>query len=157
MEVNERIKLFMERKSLSSAEVSDKADIQTSTFSHFLNGRNKPSLDVITKIHQAYPELNLFWILYGTGEMFASVLEESTNGGGLFTPTDGNPTYLSSGMPGNTSMGIPNAPLQATLGVAGAVNTVVAQAQAIPEKPPRKITEIRVFFDDNTYETFRNP
>ena len=23
------------------------------------------------------------------------------------------------------------------------------------ERPPRKITEIRIFFDDNTYETFR--
>ena len=32
---------------------------------------------------------------------------------------------------------------------------VVKQEIRYIEKPVRKITEIRIFFDDNTYETFR--
>ena len=38
------------------------------------------------------------------------------------------------------------------------VNTpkeIVKQEIRYIEKPARKITEIRIFFDDNTYETFR--
>ena len=32
---------------------------------------------------------------------------------------------------------------------------IVKQEIIYKERPPRKITEIRIFFDDNTYETFR--
>ena len=32
---------------------------------------------------------------------------------------------------------------------------IVKQEIRYIEKPARKITEIRIFFDDNTYETFR--
>jgi hypothetical protein len=32
---------------------------------------------------------------------------------------------------------------------------IVKQEIRYIEKPSRKITEIRIFFDDNTYETFR--
>ena len=32
---------------------------------------------------------------------------------------------------------------------------VVKQEIIYKERPPRKITEIRIFFDDNTYETFK--
>lgn len=31
----------------------------------------------------------------------------------------------------------------------------VKQEVIYKERPPRKITEIRIFFDDNTYETFK--
>ena len=32
---------------------------------------------------------------------------------------------------------------------------IVKQEIIYKERPPRKITEIRIFFDDNTYETFK--
>ena len=38
------------------------------------------------------------------------------------------------------------------------VNTpkeIVKQEIVYKERPPKKITEIRIFFDDNTYETFK--
>jgi len=36
-----------------------------------------------------------------------------------------------------------------------ATKEIVKQEIIYKERPPRKITEIRIFFDDNTYETFR--
>ena len=35
------------------------------------------------------------------------------------------------------------------------VKEIVKQEIIYKERPPRKITEIRIFFDDNTYETFK--
>lgn len=156
MEVNDRIKQFMEIRGLSSAEVSEKSEIQTSTFSHFLNGRNKPSLEVITKIHQAYPELNLHWILYESGEMFVSTPDSLPENSSLFGSNASNTpfTQQASALGGQTGM---NSILTQSLPATAVAGAAVAQMQVTPEKPPRKITEIRVFFDDNTYETFRNP
>jgi hypothetical protein len=35
--------------------------------SHLLSGRNKPSLDFILKINDVFPEVDLYWILNGSG------------------------------------------------------------------------------------------
>lgn len=40
--------------------------------SHILSGRNKPSLDVMKKIMQAYPQINPHWLLFGDGDMFTA-------------------------------------------------------------------------------------
>ena len=37
----------------------------------------------------------------------------------------------------------------------GQAKDIVRQEIVYKERPPRRITEIRIFFDDNTYETFK--
>ena len=39
---------------------------------HILTGRNKPSLDFVSKILTSYPELNSDWLLFGKGQMLKS-------------------------------------------------------------------------------------
>ena len=34
-----------------------------------MSGRNKPSLDFILKLNTALPDINLYWLLNGTGDM----------------------------------------------------------------------------------------
>jgi hypothetical protein len=43
--------------------------VQRSGVSHILTGRNKPSLDFISKILSSYPELDSDWLLFGKGQM----------------------------------------------------------------------------------------
>ena len=38
--------------------------------SHILNGRSKPGFDVLDKIGQAFPDINLNWLISGKGEMY---------------------------------------------------------------------------------------
>jgi bacteriophage CI repressor len=38
-----------------------------SSISHLLSERNKPSLDFVLKITEKYPEIDLYWLLYGKG------------------------------------------------------------------------------------------
>ena len=65
----DRIKKIIEEYKLSPTIFSEKIGIQKANVSHVLNGRNKPSLDFVLKISEAFPEINIEWILKGKGSM----------------------------------------------------------------------------------------
>lgn len=66
-----RLKLFMEREDLTSSQFADECRISRPTLSQILTGRNKKISDVlIGQIHQAFPRLNVVWLLFGEGEMY---------------------------------------------------------------------------------------
>ena len=67
--MKDRIIQIMQKEGLSNAEFAEKIGISTSSLSHIFNGRNKPSLDVVMRIHKACPYVNIEWLLYGEGEM----------------------------------------------------------------------------------------
>ncbi|SNB08552.1 helix-turn-helix domain-containing protein [Flavobacterium psychrophilum] len=52
---------------MSASGFADKVGVQRSSLSHLLSGRNKPSLDLILKINENFPEVDLYWILNGKG------------------------------------------------------------------------------------------
>ncbi|MEP2279689.1 helix-turn-helix transcriptional regulator [Maribacter sp.] len=62
-----RLKTILVHNELSSAAFADLIDVQRSSISHLLNGRNKPSLEFIMKVNDAFPEVDLQWLLYGKG------------------------------------------------------------------------------------------
>ncbi len=59
-----RIQLLMDYYSLSASAFADSLAIGRSSISHILSGRNKPSLDFVMKIIEAFPEVELEWLLY---------------------------------------------------------------------------------------------
>ena len=69
MEINERITKVLEYSGFSASEFADEIDVQSSSISHIISGRNKPSLEFVTKIKNRFPELSWDWIILGTGEM----------------------------------------------------------------------------------------
>ena len=69
MEINERITKVLEYSGFSASEFADEIDVQRSSISHIISGRNKPSLEFVTKIKNRFPELSWDWIILGTGEM----------------------------------------------------------------------------------------
>ncbi|MDR0939701.1 MAG: helix-turn-helix transcriptional regulator [Mediterranea sp.] len=157
MELKDRIKVIMDRESLSPRAFADAIGLQQSTLSHILNDRNKPSLDVVMKIHQRYPEVSLEWLIDGVGNMLLSGDDEdwrvpvaAGNGGYRQTSLfDENPVN----QPKET-VGAENRKEMATRKGENARNSPVVQEIKYIERPARKITEIRIFFDDNTYEIF---
>lgn len=65
MNLIERIRNVIEESELSSAAFADKIGVQRSSISHILSGRNKPSLDFILKVMDAFPSLDADWLLLG--------------------------------------------------------------------------------------------
>ena len=74
--MKERIKQFMDYKTLSAAELADQIGVQRSNVSHVLSGRNNPSSSFLEKLLLTFPELDARWLIVGEGQM----LKESTPG-----------------------------------------------------------------------------
>lgn len=153
MEIKDRIKMIMEREKVPPRVFAETINVQQSTLSHILNDRNKPSLEVVMKVHQKYNYVNLEWLLYGKGEMLASEEDaSSSSSNGEYQPSLFDENLVNSTketvVPENRKeMALRNTEI--------APKEIVKQEIRYIEKPARKITEIRIFFDDNTYETFR--
>lgn len=62
-----RLEIILDYFSLNASSFADKIGVQRSSMSHLLSGRNKPSLDFILKIIDVFPDVDLYWILNGSG------------------------------------------------------------------------------------------
>lgn len=69
---------IMEHYNHTASEFAENVGIQRSSISHFLSGRNNPSLDVIRKILTAYPDINSDWLILGEGDMLLTPLNNKT-------------------------------------------------------------------------------
>ncbi len=62
-----RIEKIMDHYAISASTFADHMGVGRSSISHILSGRNKPSLDFVMKIIEAYTDVDLQWLLYGKG------------------------------------------------------------------------------------------
>ena len=69
---SKRLNEIMTYYGFSASAFAELIRVQRSSISHVLSGRNKPSLDFILKLNKAFPDINLYWLLYNTGEMISS-------------------------------------------------------------------------------------
>lgn len=58
-----RLEELMQANELNAAAFAERIGIQRSSMSHILTKRNKPSLDIILKINEAFEEVSLDWLL----------------------------------------------------------------------------------------------
>ena len=65
MLIQDRIKIVIKANNESPSSFADKIDIKRSNLSHVLSGRNKPSLDFLSKIISSYPSVNASWLITG--------------------------------------------------------------------------------------------
>lgn len=70
MDIVSRLKEFINHQSVAITQFADTCKIPRPTLSQLLNGRNKKVSDeLISKIHAAYPQLSVLWLMFGEGEM----------------------------------------------------------------------------------------
>ena len=62
-----RLETIFDYYNMSASVFADKLGVQRSGLSHLLSGRNKPSLDFVLKLIDNFPEVDLYWLLNGTG------------------------------------------------------------------------------------------
>lgn len=147
--MKDRISALMKHMGMSQKNFAEEICISPGTLSSIFSGRNKPTLNTLNNIHERFPEVNMDWLMNGKGEMFVSsapVSPSAEDGEG------GSPTTSPSGF------GLPLQP--------GFVEHLSSSQQVHPQtplsamdgkifdKPTRRIAEIRVFYDDGTFETF---
>jgi transcriptional regulator with XRE-family HTH domain len=79
--MKDRIKKVMDESGLSASKFADKIGVPRSGLSHVLSGRNKPSLDYVLKILNAFPEIDPYWLIKGqkSNASIRRILEAETN------------------------------------------------------------------------------
>ena len=70
MDLVSRLKHYLASRQISITQFADECGIPRPTGSQLLAGRNKKVSDeIISKIHSAYPDLNIVWLMFGEGNM----------------------------------------------------------------------------------------
>lgn len=69
MTEKERLETLMRHEGLSLSQFANEINIQGSTLSHIMNGRNNPSLDVVKRILDRFPSINPDWLIFGREPM----------------------------------------------------------------------------------------
>ena len=146
MTIIDRLKLILERVNLTPGNFADKIGVAPATISHILSGRNKyPSAEVMLRLHETFPAIDLNWLLTGEGTLVKDD-PDSMFTGSLFGDNLLNATKSTTESENRKENSLETAK--------NTDNPIVKQEIIYKEKPVRKIAEIRIFFDDGTYETF---
>ena len=64
-----RIKKIIDDSNLTNSEFAEKIGVPKSSISHLLSKRNKPSLDLITKISENFEDITLDYLIFGISEV----------------------------------------------------------------------------------------
>lgn len=158
--MRDRIKLIQTQQNMSQVQFATETGISTATLSGIYTGRTQPTNAIISRIHERFPQISITWLMFGEGTMEGTA---STMGDYATAPKEGDQQSATAsqsaanvsvaGTSVASSMNVPTAsqgiPFTQTV-AQGVVRDVIKNI----DKPMRKITEIRVFFDDGTFETF---
>ncbi len=166
--MKDRIRQLMEDQHLTQQNFAQQIGISTATLSSIFNDRTKPSLLIVDAIHKKFPQVRLEWLLDGTLPMYVSQAEgqevvapsgesgmAGENGNGMAGGAMGESALDFSADDATTSPTSPSLFDDAQMrGVNHTPKKIAQTAVKYIDKPQRKITEIRIFYDDQTWETF---
>lgn len=156
--MKDRIFAVMNHVNMNQQQFSNATGIPTSSLSSIFNGRTKPTLSMAQSVHAAFPEINSLWLVFGEGEMLLSSSTDSVTGSTLSAdntqPSKPQPTLFDDLVPDSVSANETDVVLNYKRLVANTADVPVREVVKYVDKPQRKIVEIRIFFDDGTYETF---
>lgn len=146
--MKDRIKQLIQREGLNQAQFALRVNIQSSTLSHALSGRNEVSKDIILKIHQAYPAVSINWLMFGEGDMYATAPDRQ--------PPSGNSreSDLFAALHQTTASVSAPPVVERPIAETEITATIQPKQEVVPPPPARRVTKIMVFYSDNTFETF---
>jgi len=150
--MKDRIRQVMESLHMTQQEFADKTQIGAATLSNIFNDRTRPSLNVVELIKKNIPSISTDWLLLGVGSMYVNDAPQS----------DGPSDELNMSQAGELPFADFATPTPQQIPVAPHYqpnpkyvrNETNASYTPTPEKPQRKVTEIRVYYDDQTWESF---
>lgn len=157
IDMKDRILKIMKQENLNQKDFAATTGISPATLSSIFNGRTSPTLNHAEALHRRFPQLSMSWLMFGEGDMYvpdaagekkrSSV--DAAGSGDLFGGGLGNET---------PSASVPDSPTrQSDVEEVPLHAHVVREVVKYIDKPKRKITEVRIFFDDGTFETFLGP
>lgn len=174
----QRLRQYIATTGLSSTQFADRASIPRPTFSQMLNGRNKSiNNQVLSKLNDNFPELNILWLLFGQGDMRVNAnFKSSEPQNALFsdensaeearlqdftepeTPLENRPLFSANqAHEGQNDTETPSAGIwHASVLCSPPDEKGPEREKTISIETNKRITSIIVLYSDNSFETF-NP
>ena len=144
----------MESQHMTQQTFSDFIGISSASLSSIFTGRTKPTLNTVEAIKSKFTKINLDWLLYGQGPMFKDQTAEpnSSTGEAATMPPRSSEGTLDFSNPTTPPLVETE---QRSLPYNDNMYKIPSRTEVkYIDKPQRRITEIRIFFDDQTWETF---
>ena len=134
----------MDSVKMSQQDFARILGITPGSLSGILNERTKPTNNHTLAIHKAFPNININWLLFGEGDMYNELSLEVSD-------------PLTEETEGQQSLFAPS--LSPELNFEQAENRLPENPRQESDHEPVKIIkrcvkEIRLFYDDGTYESF---
>lgn len=178
--MKDRIREIMTYSGLTQQDFASKLQMAPASISSIFNGRTNPTMNHVMAIHNAFPQISEKWLLFGEGEMIPSSPQndiptstpmsmiddedEGENLGGFFsqqpatssTPSAGSTMTLNASSAPSAGVGRQTGAQREYGRETGRDSRRDASHEVAKnvDKQLRRVKEIRVFYDDNTYETF---
>ena len=160
--MKDRIRQIMESQHMTQQVFADFIGLAPATLSSIYNERTRPTLSVVEAIKKKIPNISTDWLMFGSGDMYVASPASSVPADSLFPTGDGgsnggqivqNP-MLDFDQPQSLT---PQQGAQTPYpfnSVKSTPSNIERTEVKIIDKPQRKVKEIRVFYDDQTWETF---
>ena len=142
--MKDRIKKIMESQEMTQKDFAEHLGISAASLCSIFSEKTKPTLSTVNAIMDKFPEISLDWLISGKGTMLKNSDEEMA---AATSPTSPSAEPLDLFASANIAPAKKVAPQQAK-----SAEVPAPQPTAVVVK--REIKEIRIFFDDGTYETF---
>lgn len=168
--MKDRIRQLMEAQHMNQQTFATFTGIGTASLSSIFTGRTRPTLNHVDAILEKFPNVNPLWLLKGQGGMLLTSDGQQSADGDAANATvnaDSNSTSNSQNATpaGTAKMSVePNLfstqspPVTQPASLSNYAHKNATSFQFEAEKKTivqqRKITEIRVFYDDQTWESF---
>lgn len=146
--MKERIKQLMESLHMTQQEFALKTQIGAATLSNIYNDRTRPTLNVVELIKKNIPNISTDWLLMGIGEMYVN---EAKNPDESSAAISNSHTSVGSD-PQSQMLQFDEYPAPTPRGVSQP--RLTEEPVRMQDKKPRRVTEIRVYYDDQTWESF---
>ena len=156
--MKDRIRQIMESKHMTQQEFASYVGMSAAALSSIFNERTRPTLNTVEAIKSKMPEINTDWLMFGKGDMM--VKPSTSDSSTASTEAQPLPLDMAAASPaqpvavtGKTSTASP----QVNNGISAIRVNGIGKSETAEkniDKRQRRITEIRVFFDDQTFESF---
>jgi transcriptional regulator with XRE-family HTH domain len=148
--MKDRIRQLMESQHMTQQSFASFLGMSPAILSSIFNGRTKPTLNTVEAIKSKIPTISTDWLVFGKGEMYKS--ETQVDNSQNMQASDNEETALD--FDDSQSVFSDPSPVISSHQNERPRHEVIKHEVKYIDKPQRKITEIRVYFDDQTYETF---
>ena len=145
--MKDRIREIMESQHMTQKVFASFIGLSEGSLSGIYSGRTRPTLNVVELIKEKIPAISTDWLMFGKGKMYTSENDVSDA-----TSTDAHQPLPFNDSPTSPSGGLFN-PLE-NVGVTQTLKNPIKTEVKYIDKPQRQITEIKIFFDDQTFESF---